>query len=117
MSVMRAPSVLCGAGEVPAVDADRRDENAAKVALERSPLAADGARSSKRFEVTLGEPEVPDRPDDPAILDVEGPVAGHAGDDRELGMDRVRVVEAGHEQAALETTDEVLARRIACAHR
>ena len=58
--------------------------------------------AGQRLEIALGEAEVPDRPDDPAVLDEERPVAGHPGHDRELRVDRVRVVEAGHEQAALQ---------------
>ena len=80
----------------------------------RKPLSvlrslADGATAGHRLEVALGEAQVPDRPDDPAVLDEERPVAGHPGDDGELGMDRVRVVEAGDEQAAVEARDELVA--------
>ena len=78
-----------------------------KSPAERPPLAADRRRRRERVEVALGEAQVPDRPDDPAVLDEERPVAGHAGDDRELRVDRVRVVEAGDEQAALEAADQL----------
>ena len=41
----------------------------------------------------------------------KGAVAGHAGDDRPLGVDNVGVVEARHQEAALQPADELVAQR------
>src|SRR4029078_8948381 len=108
MSVIRPPSVFRGAREVPAVDPDGRHQHAAAVAPERPPLAADRARRGECLEVALGEAEVADGSLDLAVLDVERPVARHAGDDRELGMDRVRVMEARHEHGPIEEPRRML---------
>ena len=71
--------------------------------------AGDRHDPGQRVEVALRVAQVLDRPDDLAALDEERPVAGHAGHDRELGVDRVRVVEAGDEQAAIEAADQLVA--------
>src|SRR3954451_25289423 len=107
-----ARSVLRGSREIPAVDPDRGDEDAAEVALECASLATDRARRGECLEVALGEAKVSDRPLDPTVLDVERPVAGHPGDDRELWMDGVRVMERRHEKAAIETLDQLVTRRL-----
>src|SRR5258706_9789103 len=99
-------SVLRGAGERPAVDPDRRHEHAAEIAADRPPLAPDRNGAGEGREIALGEPQVADRPDDLPTLDEECPVAGHPGHDRELRVDRVRVVEAGDEEPALHLADE-----------
>src|SRR5262245_18931901 len=93
-------SVLRRTGERPVLDADRRDGHPAEEPLERASLASDRDRAAQRIEVALRVAQVPDRPDDPAALDEERAIAGHAGDDRKLGMDGVRVVEAGDQETA-----------------
>ena len=57
---------------------------------------------AERLGDRLGEAEVPDRARDAAVLDQEGAVLGHAGQDRLLGVDDVDVVETSHPHAALD---------------
>ena len=95
--------------------------SAGTTAAPRKPLTVLRSRltaltPAERVEVGLREAQVPHRPDEPAALDEEGAVAGHAGDDRELRVDDVRVVESGHEQPAIEAADELVARRRAGGH-
>ena len=85
--------------------------HAAEEALEGLALAAHRGDAGQGIEVALGVAQVPDRPDDLAVLDKERAVAGHARDDGELRVDRVRVVEPGHEQAAIQAADELVTRR------
>ena len=101
--MLRAP------GEGPAVDADGGDDDAAEKPLERLPLACDRDRSSQGREVTLRIAQILHRPDDPAALDQERAVTSHPGHDGELWVDRVRVMEAGHEEPAIQTADQFLA--------
>ena len=72
--------------------------------------------AAQRVEVALGVAQVADRPDDPPALHEERPVAGHAGDDRQLRVDRVRVVEARDEEAAVQPADQLVPRRVAGLH-
>src|SRR5206468_11278697 len=98
--------MLRGAGEGPGVDPNRGHDRATEEAPDRLAGAADGADTRERVEVGLGVAEVADGSHDLAALDEEGPVAGHAGDDHELRVERVRVVEPRHEEAGFEATAE-----------
>ena len=84
--------------------------------LQRPPLRGDRGDPGQRVEIALRVAQVPDRRDDLPVLDQERPVAGHAGHDRELRVDGVRVVEAGHEEPAVQAGDEVVARGRAGGH-
>src|SRR6185436_1190130 len=82
----RLPLVLGGAREAPALDADGRDDHPAEEALERLADAGHCDGPGQRVEVALRVAQVPHRSDDPAALHQERAVAGHAGDDGQLGV-------------------------------
>src|SRR3954465_11876211 len=89
-------------GERERRQAKRGDDARAEEPADAPALCADGLNVREGIEVGHREPEVPHRPDDLAVLDEERPVARHARDDRLLRVDRVRVVEARHEEPAIE---------------
>src|SRR5437899_11002457 len=72
----RGFSVVGRPGERPAVEPDRRHEDATEVAAERTSFASHCGRAGERREIALREPQVAHRPDDPPVFDEECPVAG-----------------------------------------
>src|SRR5690349_17776651 len=94
------------AGEGELFDAGGGDHGAAYEAfLEPEGAAELGVLPG--FEDALVEPQVLDGPGDLAVLDQEGAVAGHAGEDGEQGVDHAQVVEAGDPDAALDALGEL----------
>src|ERR1700693_2025241 len=79
-------SVLRRAREGPVLNSHRGHDHAAEEPTKGPALAAHGDRASQGTEVTLGVAKVLDRAHDLAALDEEGPITGHAGHDRQLGM-------------------------------
>src|SRR3989304_3883745 len=106
-------SMLRRPGEREGAQAQCRHDHGPEVSAQEPSLAGYRLHAGERRQVALREAQVPHRPHDPPVLDQKEPVARHAGDDGQLRVHGVRIVEARHQQAPIEAGNEVIARRLA----
>src|SRR5436190_9090351 len=99
-----------GRRQVELVGAQHRDADRATLGAARDHGGAETVAAGEHLDRRLVEPEVVDRMRDLAVLDPEHAVAGEAGGEDALGVERAQVEEPRDQDAALDALDQLVAR-------
>src|SRR5260221_694177 len=110
MSRPRGSHRLGGGGQVEVVGPQHGDAHRPTLDAARDRGGAQAVAAGQHLDRRLVEPEVVDRVRDGAVLDPVHAVAGQAGGEDGLGIERAQVEEPGDQHAALDALDELVAR-------